>query len=581
MTLFTTFIFVIGLLLASPPALAPQDAWLDHARSGPSGPDAGSNWEELTSVKSVCRRYPEEVEDLLTALDEERPGLGAVRKAAAEGRIVDASRKLLDYYRTAETTSWLQTYAPTDTAGPVHTARRVLEDTYRFYGQTATFPRKPGGGLDWTYRGPTEDDEWRKALHRHFPMQALLDAYLTTGNDAFVCQLDRNLRDWIVHSWPYPGQKSDDPFWGELGVSFRVEAWANVFFALQDDENLHLGTRLLMLMSLRQHGHSLRTFHGGNNLATKELASLALLSAAWPEFASSDGWMQYAVQTLGDELNQQVYPGGAQKELTTHYHWISLRNFEQVRDLAERVGASVPARYRENLVRMHKYLAFVMRPNGTGPLNNDSDLRPLRSTIAEAADQYDNPQWRYVASDGKTGERPDGPPSRVFPWAGQLVSRSDWSADAHWSFFDVGPWGRAPPAQRQIASVRSRRGARSSGRRRTLCVQRRRSPALPTGICQALARSQRRDDRRTRTGTGRERFRPAPPGGAGANPRLHRFCARQRLAVRGEHGRASASGSVPAGQGLGRNGSYRERPASRDRDDLALPSRVCCREGWT
>jgi hypothetical protein len=27
------------------------------------------------------------------------------------------------------------------------------------------------------------------------------------------------------------------------------------------------------------------------------------------------------------------------------------------------------------------------------------------------------------------------------PWAGQLVMRSGWDADAHWGFFDVGPWG--------------------------------------------------------------------------------------------------------------------------------------------
>lgn len=438
----------IGLSVGNPEAFAglverASENATDRNRAVTSASRATGDWKELTSVRSVCRRYPVGVRNLLESLDKENPGLANVREAAAQGKIVKAARDLLAYYRTAGTASWLRVYVPSDTAGSVHTARRILEDTYHFYGQAATVPRRAGGGLDWTYRGPTGDDEWRKALHRHFSMQALLDAYLATGNEAFARQLDRNLRDWIVHSWPYAGERSDDPFWGELGVSFRVEAWAKVFFRLQDDQHLQPGTRLLMLMSLNQHGDFLRNRHGENNLAAMQIASLALLAAAWPEFAASEEWMQYAIQTLGDELDQQVYPDGAQKELAVHYHVISLSNFEQVRDLAQRVGASVPSRYRDNLMRMYSYLAFVMRPNGTSPLNNDSDLRFLRSLVEEAADQYDEPQWRYVASNGREGDRPDGPSSRVFPWAGQMVSRSDWSADAHWSFFDVGPWGRA------------------------------------------------------------------------------------------------------------------------------------------
>ncbi|MCK4625302.1 MAG: heparinase II/III-family protein, partial [Phycisphaerae bacterium] len=40
-------------------------------------------------------------------------------------------------------------------------------------------------------------------------------------------------------------------------------------------------------------------------------------------------------------------------------------------------------------------------------------------------------------------KKPKGQPSVVFPWAGQMIMRSGWDADAHWAFFDVGPWGTA------------------------------------------------------------------------------------------------------------------------------------------
>lgn len=32
-------------------------------------------------------------------------------------------------------------------------------------------------------------------------------------------------------------------------------------------------------------------------------------------------------------------------------------------------------------------------------------------------------------------------PSSLFPWAGQVVFRSGYDADATWAFFDIGPYG--------------------------------------------------------------------------------------------------------------------------------------------
>ncbi|RMD79151.1 MAG: hypothetical protein D6820_08695 [Lentisphaerae bacterium] len=87
--------------------------------------------------------------------------------------------------------------------------------------------------------------------------------------------------------------------------------------------------------------------------------------------------------------------------------------------------------------------AALLRPNGCGPLNNDSDRIDFSTRIAKAAETYRRPDWAFMVSHGKTGEKPSGCPSRFFPWCGQLVSRSGWDEDAHWSFFDAGPWGIA------------------------------------------------------------------------------------------------------------------------------------------
>lgn len=107
----------------------------------------------------------------------------------------------------------------------------------------------------------------------------------------------------------------------------------------------------------------------------------------------------------------------------------------------ELTGKQIPDSFNRILEQMNNYLAKSMRPNGFGILNNDSDLVYNRDRILDAAKTFNHPDWEYVASNGKYGEIPEDGPSYVFPWAGQLISRSNFEPDAHWSFFDVGPWG--------------------------------------------------------------------------------------------------------------------------------------------
>ena len=104
-------------------------------------------------------------------------------------------------------------------------------------------------------------------------------------------------------------------------------------------------------------------------------------------------------------------------------------------------GRDVPKAWYEGLERMWNYYAYSLRPNGYGVLNNDSNLDFNRRLIMDLYEQYERPDWAYIATNGAQGIRPVGPPSVMFPWAGQLISRSGWDAAAHWSVLDVGPWG--------------------------------------------------------------------------------------------------------------------------------------------
>jgi len=109
--------------------------------------------------------------------------------------------------------------------------------------------------------------------------------------------------------------------------------------------------------------------------------------------------------------------------------------------ICDRANKPLPNFYNQTIENMYNYIAHAIRPDGFRILNNDGDQGSDRAIVLEAAKKFNKSDWEYIASNGKTGSKPVDGPSCFFPWAGQLVSRSGYDTQAHWSFFDIGPWG--------------------------------------------------------------------------------------------------------------------------------------------
>ena len=321
-------------------------------------------------------------------------------------------------------------------------ADAILSDNFTLYEVTDKVPRKPGGGLDWTYNGPTGDKEWGWGLNRQNWIMTLLSAYSSTGNPEYVKALDKLLRDWLTSN-PYPGEKNTTPQWRGLEVFMRVALhWPAAFFGLQEDPEFTPGDAHPDAFEHSQPCALQPEFpfdHG--NWIGMELRGLASAAVYWPEFKDANAWFDYATNRMTPELANQVYPDGAQKELTSSYHLVALHSFDEFRKLAEAAGRKLPDAFASCVERMWNYTAYAMNPMGYDPLNNDADLDSVRADVSGAADSFKRPDWTYIASNGAQGTRPEGPPSTVFPWAGQVLMRSNWDAAAQWSFFDVGPMG--------------------------------------------------------------------------------------------------------------------------------------------
>ncbi|MEE9118576.1 MAG: heparinase II/III family protein, partial [Calditrichia bacterium] len=297
------------------------------------------------------------------------------------------------------------------------------------------------GHRDWYYKGPNNDREWAWLSNRHSQINTVLSTYFETGNPKYAKYIDLFIRDFIIKSMPYPAVKGRESIWRGLEVSFRSKVWSRIFYGLINSEYLSPATQILILSSLPDHAHYNRNFHGGNNWLTMEISALATVATNFAEYKESGEWLAYSMETMTESMKDQVYADGVQTELTSHYHNVSLSNFELFKDICDRANKPLPDFFNQTIEDMYSYIAHAVRPDGFRILNNDGDRGSDRERVLKGAKIYNQPEWEYIITNGQSGTEPSDGPSYFYPWAGHLISRSGYDADAHWSFFDIGPWG--------------------------------------------------------------------------------------------------------------------------------------------
>lgn len=413
--------------------------------------------DDRNSLAWVVEHFPQRIGQLLAALDLGRPGLERVRAATVVGDPLAACSHLLDYYRSSRSGAWLRHAPMPPGEGVVASAEKAADAIFAVPGAELALPRLPSGGFDWGHAPPVPGGaEWAYGINRHDYMAELLAAFYATGNRRYVRSLDEQLHDWAASvTRPAAANTHEGKCpWGTiLEVGHRAKAWPAVFYGLQPEAEFTPATRLLLLSQALDHATFLYEHHaGGSNWIITEMAGLLSLACAWPEFREATVWRDLALSLTGQELAAQVYPDGVQKELSSNYQLAVLLHMGFFVDTVRGAGLPEDLALAALLEQMWNYLAYSLGPHGHAPQNGDSDrpgatdsqvLQPLHaaSPLAQAAAVYGREDWRYILTNGAHGERPPGLPSVLFPWAGQLIMRSGWEAEAQWGFFDVGPWG--------------------------------------------------------------------------------------------------------------------------------------------
>ncbi|MEO7047458.1 MAG: heparinase II/III family protein, partial [Ferruginibacter sp.] len=148
--------------------------------------DTSKNWQQIKTIEDVCNAFPQRMDSLMKEINLNSEGLQSVKAAYENGNLVLACRRLLDYYKNANTVNYLRKECVPSSNERDVGADSILQHILTFYLQTDKVPTNPDGHLNWKYHGPDDDIEWAWALNRHYYFANLLDAWFKTGNTDYA-----------------------------------------------------------------------------------------------------------------------------------------------------------------------------------------------------------------------------------------------------------------------------------------------------------------------------------------------------------------------------------------------------------
>ena len=310
----------------------------------------------------------------------------------------------------------------------------ILGDEFTIYGEKVKMYRNGNGCYDWHTKGESGDYNWGLLFNRHEYFDKLIYAYNQTGNKKYIDKIDEIIKNWVIAN-PKPGFRSHEDLewnerpWRTLEVAIRLKVWIRVFYTV--GKMLSPATCVFLISGILEHCHHIMNFtawpeHEYPNIYATEMLALAFCGVYFPEFVQSEEWISFAEKAFYEDIiEKQVYPDGVHKEMSSGYHIIAARDFEEIFSMFKCAGRDNSEKHEQILVSMWDFTAKTLKPDGTLPQNGDTDVVDASVLIKNKAQQYGHPEW--INYDKNV----------VFPWGGISIIRDK----DMWSFFDIGPHG--------------------------------------------------------------------------------------------------------------------------------------------
>ncbi len=402
------------------------------------------------------------------AMDLSRSELAEVKNAVEAKNWAEAQQAFAEHIRTRAKPVWFSDWKnrsePQDRDAEVELVRvgdRAVQDidleyADRIVANTLTSCRVEqafGDEINWELN-PIEYKEWTWQLSRHPFWVTLGQAYWKTGDEKYARAFVRQMRHWIHNvlvpvgedgnRWYADARMGTDRTncWRTIECGIRMgQTWPAAFYYFLSSPTFTDTDLCLMVKSMVEHARHLTLWPRGGNWQTMQANGQYHVGVLFPEFSEAEQWRDAAMRSLYEELDKQVYPDGAQIELSSGYHQVSLRNFVMGYSIGVLNGMPIPKDFVEKLERMYHYDLYLAMPNLLMPALNDggqTDIRPyMRGGFKFFLERRD---FEWAATDRQEGKKPEIM-SCAFPYAGHFVMRSGWDLQDRYLFFDGGPFG--------------------------------------------------------------------------------------------------------------------------------------------
>lgn len=310
-------------------------------------------------------------------------------------------------------------------------AEDVLIHRFKFYTETHQLPED----LDWNYNPGTA--HWTHDLNRFSYLGLLNRAYFATRDARFARKAVDLILDWISKcdiglcfvGTPYM-------FGSYLNNAIHCAAWARCVKQLLPEGQVQPVELLRILKSLHDQLAYLEIVTNGHagNWPTIGCQGILQVLVALPVFRDMDRFVDYCIETLARQIDEQILPDGAQDELTPHYHAVVVNNLLSAGESLQVLGRTLETRTLETLRKMVHYQQQTVVPNRSAQVAfNDSDPESVPHSGARLE--------RLGLGDFVLPPEALGP--EAFPYAGVGFLRQKATEGDLYLAFDGGPFGRS------------------------------------------------------------------------------------------------------------------------------------------
>jgi len=383
-------------------------------------------------------------------------GMEEVRNYVLQKDYKNAEAAYLEFRRTKSNAKW--DINPADkpqkaSADSYPQAEKIMKHLIEpSMGAPETFV---GEDINWEYNPvdtsqPNFTKEWTYANLNRMPMwNTLGHAYWQTLDEKYAKEWVSQLIDWVKDNpVPLDASPGETLTWRTIEAGIRMSgSWMNAYYYFLNSSSFTPEAHKIFVTGVIEHAQRLEKItlempERSGNWITMECNGLGTIGILFPEFKHSAELLNVAFERLNKELNKQVYPDGAEVELTPGYHQVSRSNFMRLAKLALKNNVQLPEGYMDKMKKQYLFNLYMMDPSGYLPPFNDSNPVNAISSLREAYEIWKDEEFLFGATMGKEGKKPPFD-SYYFNWAGYYIMRSGWNFNDNCLYFDAGPVGYA------------------------------------------------------------------------------------------------------------------------------------------